>query len=1561
MLPVTLTLSSLSRWLYLVILSLFFIQLSFPQEYGTLTDERDGQVYQTVKIGHQWWMAENLNYGTQIEGAVNSTNNKLIEKYCYSDMEGNCDKMGALYQWNELMNYTYFPVNQGICPTGWHIPSDDEWKELEKHLGMSDKAIETDDAWRGTDEGTQLKTGGSSGFEGDLNGMRSAVSSYLNHGVYAYFWTSNNYSRYLGAAQTGIFRRLNPSQDYGFAVRCVKDEDTVTFSYVPVSLSNSSHISKSTWGDYNNDGYLDILYGNSLYQNTGSSYVFDEGTALLRTEGAFGDFNNDGYLDYFSTQTGDWTCPALINQNTGSSFTSTDLGLCCTSYPAFNWGDMNNDGDIDLLITRGVSPPFTDTYCETTLFENLNKTSFSEKSTNLKDLRSGSVSWGDIDGDMDFDLFLTGKETNSNKTSVLYKNNNGNFTEYPANIANVSSGDATIEDFDGDGLPDIILTGYNNTFIAKIYKNNGDFSFTDIQANISGYAGGSLQMGDIDNDGDKDIIVTGIETIDLYLNEGGSYFTKISNIYPGISTQHIALGDYDNDNDLDILVDTCILKNQINKLNLPPEVPENLKLRILNNVVSFDWDPSSDDRTPTNALTYNLRIGTTINGGEIMCPPSYNSSNYLKIPQNGNVGQNTSWKITGLETGTYYWSVQAVDASYNASYFSVRDTFEISDYSFTSEKIMDNPGGFEYYAMDVSDYDSDGDYDILLTSKTSADASKIFKNTSVSFSEAFVNLPQVKFGDSKWMDFDKDNIPEILLMGKLADGSLVFDIYAKSGVDHFEPLHTGMLELHDGSVDYADYDNDGDNDILCTGKDSIDNPHTIIYKNNAGTLEEVPTDIIQIWGGSGVWADINNDSQMDIILSGKTNDNTINLAVYLNKRTYFEELYTNMEQLFGEIDVGDINQDQYIDFVIVGYDTITNKYSTIYLNSEGNGFTKHAELPGLSSASVEMGDYNHDGNNDILLSGYYSGTETKLLTYTEEGLYTEHSDIGNIGGSACYIDYDLDGDLDIVSMGNSHLYTCYCSYLFNNNGSTFDSKPDPPINLSAERYNYGIKLNWEPATDIISTYGGLSYNVKIGTSPNNQDIVYSMSADNGNLFINKLGNAGLNTTYIIDSLPLGTYYWSVQAIDHEYRGGNWSETQSFTITNVSTDFTHTLPCINTPVQFTDISVSTNFIVQWKWDFGDSTFSDTQHPIHTYTSIDTVNVILWAYSESGDSLSRTREIIVKPSPTASFTVEPVCYGESSDFINLSDTSSVYVASWVWDFGNGETSTSRTDVSEDYHFSDTATLTITSVNGCTDADTQIVSVVNTPVIDIPPGMSVKCPYEELEFTITNYSPDAAYQWYINDELIETLYIPAYNSLLEGNYYTKASLESCASELESNHIQVTFEDDPPKPQLFANDGPNEYLIVCSNRNANFYQWYYMDEMIPGANEYYHLVYTDYGEYFVELAVNGYDCRARSDVIKIPDTYTGIHDNDLKEILEIYPNPAKNEATLFWLNPYTGKFQIQLFDIMGNLLYVEQNHKIEEEYRQILDLENYVPGIYYIKLTADKFETNKKFVIRR
>jgi uncharacterized protein (TIGR02145 family) len=208
---------------------------------GTPTEEYEGQVYNTIQVFSQCWLKENLNVGTRINGSLDQTNNSIIEKYCYNNVEDSCDKYGGLYQWREMMQYTTQQGAQGICPPGWHLPTDEEWKMLE---GAVDSQYEIGDAewdlhWhnRGYEAGTNLKT--ISGWYGNGNGTdlygfsglpcggRNIGGSFYDFGFGGYWWTSTEsgylaWHRYLDCMGPGVDRYYG-GKTYGFSVRCLRD------------------------------------------------------------------------------------------------------------------------------------------------------------------------------------------------------------------------------------------------------------------------------------------------------------------------------------------------------------------------------------------------------------------------------------------------------------------------------------------------------------------------------------------------------------------------------------------------------------------------------------------------------------------------------------------------------------------------------------------------------------------------------------------------------------------------------------------------------------------------------------------------------------------------------------------------------------------------------------------------------------------------------------------------------------------------------------------------------------------------------------------------------------------------------------------------------------------------------------------------------------------------------------------------------------------------------------------------------------------------------------------
>lgn len=200
----------------------------------TITDPRDLQVYQTVLIGNQCWLQENMNYETG-------------NSWCYDNNPANCDVYGRLYDWDTFMNGAASSDSvpsgvQGVCPTGWHVPSDEEWKILEGTIdtqyGVGDPEWNKT-VYRGFDAGKHLKStfgwfdngngDNSSGFTTLPGGARNNAGWFNGMPKITKFWSSTEssaisvWSRHLHYSHDNVGRYDNPAKIYGYSARCLQD------------------------------------------------------------------------------------------------------------------------------------------------------------------------------------------------------------------------------------------------------------------------------------------------------------------------------------------------------------------------------------------------------------------------------------------------------------------------------------------------------------------------------------------------------------------------------------------------------------------------------------------------------------------------------------------------------------------------------------------------------------------------------------------------------------------------------------------------------------------------------------------------------------------------------------------------------------------------------------------------------------------------------------------------------------------------------------------------------------------------------------------------------------------------------------------------------------------------------------------------------------------------------------------------------------------------------------------------------------------------------------------
>lgn len=220
---------------FLIITAISSINV-FAQQTGSFTDTRDGNTYKTVKIGNQTWMAENLKY-TNCSSCIQITDNNAWMNsnnngWCYyNNDKNNASEYGVLYQWE---------IAENVCPTGWHLPSEQDWTSLINYLGGSEdaypKLLSKNDWGVKTTTNSSgfnaLPSGGRVIYNGRcdfINGYNDSRKNESWWKLSANFWTSSKSSKYDSpiyfyfSSSYDEVRSRDTGESFGYSVRCIKD------------------------------------------------------------------------------------------------------------------------------------------------------------------------------------------------------------------------------------------------------------------------------------------------------------------------------------------------------------------------------------------------------------------------------------------------------------------------------------------------------------------------------------------------------------------------------------------------------------------------------------------------------------------------------------------------------------------------------------------------------------------------------------------------------------------------------------------------------------------------------------------------------------------------------------------------------------------------------------------------------------------------------------------------------------------------------------------------------------------------------------------------------------------------------------------------------------------------------------------------------------------------------------------------------------------------------------------------------------------------------------------
>ncbi|MGB0603379.1 MAG: Ig-like domain-containing protein [Candidatus Latescibacterota bacterium] len=966
----------------------------------------------------------------------------------------------------------------------------------------------------------------------------------------------------------------------------------------------------ASWGDYDNDGDLDLalmgevfeggqaqrvvrLFGNEealLFEDVGTSQQL---VGVYHGALAWGDYDGDGDLD-LAVAGWDVSDSESLNlykndlvsrtlqQDRLQINASGESSLEGVRYAALAWGDADNDGDIDLVVSgmdgNGLS--------QTVFYRNAEGVLLRDEtnSETLVNLHNGALAWGDYDGDGDLDLAVSGENVTSsgglNAVSEFYKNDPTGALELDGTMdaVNVKGGSLAWGDYDGDGNLDLAASG----------RPFGLFDGTDWVANITLYrnrpagllsvdntfslgatfrVAGDLSWVDYDNDGDSDLAAVGRSILSdyqafVFANQSGrlSGVSAESNLV-GLAGGSVDWVDYDGDGRADLLMTgsddvgqrrTVLYNNQGPVApNASPTPPQALNApTVTSSRVLFSWSAGSD--TEGDQITYNLRVGTQSGTGDVFSGTLSNGP--------GNAGFKTSKTLLrGLAPDTYYWSVQSVDAAFARSAWSQEQILNVGQFVSSDQSIR----ALQQSSMAWGDVDDDGDLDLAISGQNrSGDAQTLYyvNNRGGLELDAEASLPAIRSGDVAWADYDSDGDLDLALTGEDTFGNRRASLYAFEQGAFF--LIGSFPSVSESSLDWGDYDNDGDVDIAIIGQsDDVLNgrqqSYSRVFANDGeGGFATVEFELMGLNNGEVIWGDYDGDGDLDLTLSGQSADSS-ELLLYVNDEAELSDADLGLIGLASsDIAWGDYDGDGDLDLAAGGISS-SGLRTDVYVN-DGNGdfILLNASFTGIQGGDIAWGDYDNDRDIDLVVVG--NDGNGAILQMYENTLGRAGADSpfevetvsmqGLDFSSVALVDIDADGDLDLVSSGSTGGFDPLPLSVVNDNlEAQFNSNlpPESPRLVAAQDDGSSVLLQWEAGSDDgEDTPQSLSYNLRIGRTSTGHDVLSGVIGLG-------LGNAGSNLSYRVNDLESGTYFWSAQTIDDGFARSEWSDAGTFIIDTVA--------------------------------------------------------------------------------------------------------------------------------------------------------------------------------------------------------------------------------------------------------------------------------------------------------------------------------------------------------------------------------------------------------------------------
>lgn len=354
-----------------------------------------------------------------------------------------------------------------------------------------------------------------------------------------------------------------------------------------------------------------------------------------------------------------------------------------------------------------------------------------------------------------------------------------------------------------------------------------------------------------------------------------------------------------------------------------------------------------------------------------------------------------------------------------------------------------------------ADYDKDDDPDLVISGvNNDVHTTTLYRNDNGTFVDSQIALIGVSNGTVAWADYDKNGYPDLIVLGENGDSDSIVKLYRNDSSNSSRTLtevSTPFEEVRWGNAAWADYDKDDDPDLIISGFSATTfKVVTLLYRNDSGTFVMQDGDGYTFTGirdGSMAWADYDGDTDLDLFITGRRDEFfDLTSVLYRNDSGKFVEQtgdsYPFPQLQNASVAWADYDKDGDSDLLIAGATSGGDTMTKLYRNDNGSFVDSGANLAAFFSGGMDWGDYDKDGDLDLIITGTEDGFSHIAKLYRNDGgTLTEQPNAGNPAfpgtwdGSVAWADYDGDNNLDLLITGLDNDFSRVAK-LYRNDGCT---------------------------------------------------------------------------------------------------------------------------------------------------------------------------------------------------------------------------------------------------------------------------------------------------------------------------------------------------------------------------------------------------------------------------------------------------------------------------------------------------------------------------------------------